>query len=291
METVSLCISFTNRIAMEVSTILTADVLDIIFEGRNKSYGAYELRKSYQRRLTIAITVMLSVVLLLLTGYVIASNQKDSLAKEMIIPPDMTLANIEPERPEELPPPPPPKQPEPPVMKTIQFTTPKITHEELKPEEKLPENTDLEDVKVGTKTQDGLKDNGFAPPVDDGDKGVIVAPKKEEPDWSSTFMKVEIESSYPGGQPAWSRFLNKNLSNNYPQVAIDNEIEGTVMIQFIVDSLGNVSHVEAIDGPEELRDVAIRMVRKSGQWIPAIQSGRKVKSYKRQPIVFKLFTE
>jgi protein TonB len=71
---------------------------------------------------------------------------------------------------------------------------------------------------------------------------------------------------------------------------LTNEVQGTVMVQFIVDREGNVSDVEVVSGPETggLREEAIRVIQKSGKWTPAIQNGRKVKSYKRQPVVFKL---
>jgi len=100
---------------------------------------------------------------------------------------------------------------------------------------------------------------------------------------------VEIESDYPGGASAWQRYLNKNL--RYPQEAIDGEIQGTVVVQFIVDKAGNVSDVDAISGPKELRDEAVRVIKKSGSWTPAVQNGRQVKSYKKQPIVFRLETQ
>ena len=118
---------------------------------------------------------------------------------------------------------------------------------------------------------------------------VVEAPKKEEEDWDKTFTKVEIESEYPGGAAAWQRYLIKTL--RYPQEAQDNEVQGTVVVQFIVDKAGVVSEVEAISGPKELRDEAVRVIKKSGQWTPAVQNGRQVKSYKKQPIVFRLETE
>ena len=85
------------------------------------------------------------------------------------------------------------------------------------------------------------------------------------------------------------RYLGKSLK--YPQEAIDNEVQGTIVVQFIVDKEGNVSDVEAVSGAQELRDEAIRVIKKSGKWTPAVQNGRQVKSYKKQPIVFKLETE
>jgi TonB family protein len=102
------------------------------------------------------------------------------------------------------------------------------------------------------------------------------------------YSNVEIESTYPGGAGGWQDYLYKEF--RYPQAAINNEIQGTVVVQYIVDREGNLSNVVAESGPSEggLRDEAIRVIKNSGKWFPAIQNGRKVSSYKRQPIVFKL---
>jgi len=173
-----------------------------------------------------------------------------------------------------------------------QFTPPRIVHDEdVKEDEKPPEMKDLEDTKIATFNQDGVKDNDIvAPPIDAGTSGgTIVEPKKDEEDWNKVFTKVEMESEYPGGMAAWARYLNKNL--RFSQEALDNEIQGTVVVQFLVDKDGNVSDVEAISGPMEHRAEAVRVIKKSGKWTPAIQNGHQVKSYKKQPIVFRIETE
>ena len=154
----------------------------------------------------------------------------------------------------------------------------------MKEEEKPPEVEKLEDTKIGTANQEGIKDDNItAPPADN--KGVVEAPK-DNTDYDKTFTKVEIESDYPGGTAAWMRYLQKNLV--YPDEAQNNEVQGQVIVKFIVDKEGKVSDVEAISGPNELREEAMRVIRKSGSWIPAVQNGRKVKSYKSQPINFRL---
>ena len=269
---------------------MSADILDIIFEGRNKDYGAYELRKGYNKRLMIAIISMAALIALLFVGYLLANNLGDQGEKKEMIVADVELENIKEEKPEEPPPPPPPKPPDPPKVEMTKFTPPKIVKdEEVKEEEKPPEVEKLEETKIGVINQEGIKDDGIvAPPIDDG-KGVVEAPKRDETDYDQTFTKVEIESSYPGGAAAWQRYLIKTLK--YPQEAQDNEIQGAVVVQFIVDKGGMVSDVEAISGPQELRDEAVRVIKKSGKWTPAVQNGRQVKSYKKQPIVFRLETE
>ena len=277
---------------MEVNKILSADVLDIIFEGRNKDYGAYELRKSYNKRLVTSLLIVGALCLLLFLGYIISSIIENKADAKNVVVQDVQLEEIkQEEKKEEPPPPPPPKPPEPPKVEMAKFTPPKIVKdEEVKEEEKPPEVEKLEETKIGTMNQEGQKDEGIvAPPVEDAGKGVVEAPKKDDEDWDKTFTKVEIESEYPGGAAAWQRYLNRNL--RYPQEAIDNEVQGAVVVQFIVDKEGNVSDVEAISGPQELRAEAVRVIKKSGKWTPAVQNGRQVKSYKKQPIVFRLESE
>jgi protein TonB len=276
---------------MDVNKIMTADILDLVFEGRNKEYGAYELRKTYNRRLTAALVGTAAICILLFLFFFIGNSMGNDKNKKDMIVQDVQLEEVKEDKKNEPPPPPPPPKPEPPKVEITKFTPPKIVmDEDVKEDEKPPEQEKLEDTKIGTINQEGLKDEGIvAPPVSDEGKGVVEAPKKEEEDWDKTFTKVEIESDYPGGASAWQRYLNKNL--RYPQEAIDGEIQGTVVVQFIVDKAGNVSDVDAISGPKELRDEAVRVIKKSGSWTPAVQNGRQVKSYKKQPIVFRLETE
>jgi periplasmic protein TonB len=275
---------------MEPNKILTADILDIVFEGRNKEYGAYELRKTYRKRLLISLASMFGLFLLLFIGYVVASNLKPSDDAKDVVVQEVQLEEIKQEEKEEPPPPPPPAPPPPPKVEVTKFTPPVIVKdEEVKEDEKPPEVEKLEETKIDVFSQEGIKDEGIvAPPVDDG-KGVVEAPKRDNTDYDQTFTKVEIESSYPGGAAAWQRYLIKTL--RYPQEAQDNEVQGAVVVQFIVDKEGTVSDVEAVSGPNELRDEAVRVIKKSGKWTPAVQNGRKVKSYKKQPIVFRLETE
>lgn len=97
---------------------------------------------------------------------------------------------------------------------------------------------------------------------------------------------VEIQSTFPGGLPAWKNFLQRNL--RYPQRAIDRKIEGTVLLKFIVCQDGTVCDIQAVSGPEELRETAVNVLKKTPNWVPALQNGKVVKSYKKQPITFRL---
>jgi periplasmic protein TonB len=272
-----------KHFAMEIKDISRADILDILFEGRNKDYGAYDLRKTYNRRLTKALAATASVCLLLIGGYTWAGKGRVSKVAPVVVD-DVTLATAVQEQPV-IPPPPVPK---PPVqVATIRSTTIRIVpDEQVKPQDVPP--ADIPDqVKIGTSTHDGdlsgdivdaPSGNGVAP-------GVIELPKKPEED-NTIYTFVEIESSYPGGTNAWIRFLRKNYT--VPEEAVDKNISGTVLVQFIVNKEGNVSDVKAVSGLEILSAEAVRAISKSGKWIPAIMNGRKVNSYKRQPIIVRL---
>jgi TonB family protein len=105
-------------------------------------------------------------------------------------------------------------------------------------------------------------------------------------DSSSPARKVEIEAEFPGGNSAWREYLMKKVV--YPPAAVKKELQGEVLVEFVVSTSGTVSDVRATSGPQELRAEAVRAIKESGRWTPAIDQGRKVASYKTQPIDFKL---
>src|SRR6185436_4520719 len=130
---------------MEANKILTADILDLVFEDRNKEYGAYHLRKTYNKRIRNALIITASIAVLALLGSLLA-NQLNKGPKVKISD-ELTIENIEQkEEKKEEPPPPPPPLPEPPKVEMTQFTPPKIVKdEEVKKEEIPPEQEKLED--------------------------------------------------------------------------------------------------------------------------------------------------
>jgi periplasmic protein TonB len=183
------------------------------------------------------------------------------------------------------PPPPPPKAPPPPEINQIKFTPPKIVKdEEVKEDEKIEEIK--EDQVISNKTVES--DNKVAivqAPVEDKGTQVVEAPKSDDED--KIFTKVENEAAFPGGDAAWRRFLEKNLNASTP---IDNGApEGTyqVIVKFIVSKDGSISDVQAESkhgyGMEE---EAVKVIRKGPKWTPALQNGRNVNAYRRQPITF-----
>jgi periplasmic protein TonB len=272
---------------MDANKILQVDALDLIFEGRNKEYGAYELRTNYRKRLVIAVGSMLLLCgcMILLNSFTGKSDKKPQMyVVNDIIMDDIKMKEKQPQMPPvQLPP---PKQ----QILTIKNVVPVIAPDkDVKPEDVPPTVDEMTDVKIGTVNKDGIKgDDIVAPPNTGEETGVIEAPVKKEASEPDIYLTVQIESEYPGGISAWLRFLNKTLPKYYTDDLVEQEIQGRVVVQFVVDTEGNVSDVRGIEGPKELTEAAEKVIRLSGKWTPAIQNGHKVKSYKRQPIIFQL---
>lgn len=273
---------------MDANKILTADMLDLIFENRNKEYGAYQLRKTYPRRITraVIITIAMAVTALLIS---LLAGSLDKGKKEKVTIREVELQNIkqEEEKKFEPPPPPPPKPPEPPKIEMTKFTPPKIVKdEEVKKEEIPPVQEELKDTKIDVITQEGIKDVGIVVPVQI-DEGKKVIEEKKDDDENKIFEKVEIEASFKGGESAWRKYLERNLNANTP---VDNGApEGTytVIIQFVVDRDGTISDVKPLTKRGYgMEDEAMRVIKRGPPWEPAIQNGRKVKAYRKQPITF-----
>lgn len=273
---------------MEVNKILSADILDIVFEGKNKDYGAYQLRKTYNKRILIALIVTASVALLALLGSILASSLAPSGPKEEIK--EVTIQDIKQEEEiKELPPPPPPKPPDPPKIEMKQFTPPKIVEDE-KVQEPPPTQEDLKDAKIDVINQEGIKDEGLqAPIVVDEGKGVVEE-QKEDP--NKIFEKVEIEASFKGGEAAWRKYLERSLNPNVP---VDNGApEGTytVYVQFVVSKDGTISDVKALTNHGYgMEKEAVKVIQKGPAWVPAVQNGRSVNAYRKQPITFRVANE
>ncbi len=276
---------------MEANKILSADVLDIIFDGKNKDYGAYELRKTYNRRITRALIITASVALLALLASILSSTLKEKGDKKVKMN-EMTIQDVKQEEKKELPPPPPPPPPkqEPPKVEMKQFTPPVIKKDE-EVEKPPPPQEELKEAKIDVVSQEGIKDEGIAAPTEI-DQGKQIVVEKKEDDENKIFDKVEIEASFPGGDSKWRQYLERNANG---QVATDNGApEGTytTVVQFVVDKEGNISDVRALTNHGYgMEEEAIRVIKKGPKWSPAVQNGRQVKAYRKQPITFRVEAE
>jgi len=270
---------------MEANKILGADILDLIFEDRNKDYGAYNLRKTYNRRISKALIITASIALLALLSSLLAKAFESKNNKPIIT--DVTLANIKPEDKKIEIPPPIPKTIPPPQVEMAKFTPPRIVKDE-EVKEVIKENKELDSTKISVTNQEGIKESDIATPTQI-DEGKQVIEEKKDDDENKIFEKVEVEAQFPGGDMAWRKFLEKNLRGD---VAGENGAPAgnyTVWVQFVVDKEGNVSDVKALTTHGYgLEDEAVRVIKKGPQWKPAIQNGRNVKAYRKQPITFQV---
>ena len=271
---------------MDINKLQTADILDIIFDGRNKEYGAYDLRKTYNKRLRNALFATIGICLLLLVLSIIANSA--SKEKQQVMVQDMSLENMknEEKKPEPPPPPPPPKQ-EPPKVEITKFTPPKIVKdEEVKPDEEIKEVEKLEDTKIGTFNQEGAKDEGLVAPPVEKSTGVVEAPKVEE-DYDKVFTVVQIPAEFPGGTSAWTRYLERNLNRDIPSDNGAPPNRYTVVVSFTVSKTGAISDVSAENDPGYgTKAEAIRVITRGPAWKPAVQNGRNVIYRHKQSITF-----
>jgi protein TonB len=260
------------------------DILDIIFEGRNKAYGAYLLRRIYPSHIKKALIagVLLFAFVMLLPSLIKILNlgKKDEVKKDV----EITLKDIQtpPEEEEKppLPPPPPPPKVEPPKPPQTQFTPPVIKKdEEVKKEP--PKVADIQ-TNTGTETVKG-DDSKYVPQVD------VPAAKEPvvDPDEGKVFNFVEQSPSFPGGDEALRAFLAKNIK--YPPIARENGIEGRVIITFVVDKNGNIKDIAVRKGiGGGCDEEAVRVVKSMPDWKPGKQNGKAVNVMYNLPVNFKL---
>ena len=268
---------------MEAHTILSSNVLDILFENRNKDYGAYELRINYNKRM---LSSLLIISLTIFSTYLFYSFSDKSVVKETFNNNNkkedvkITILDIEPEI---------PTQPRPQVelkIKSVVYTAPLILKDEIvSKEDLLPEVNILESSKIDLITQAGTVDLGILPINDN--KSIFLYPDNESTIINEPFTAVEIEASFKGGVDAWRKYVLRNLNASVPIINGATSGVYTVIVQFIVDTDGNISNVNSLTkhgyGMEE---EAMRVIRSGPKWEPAIQNGSKVKAYRKQPITF-----
>ena len=252
---------------------------DIVFEHRNKAYGAYFNRISYSKHVVWAV-----IITILFLGLVVAAptikewltsddlNESDDHLKNMTVnldqPPPITPNQ----------PPPPDVRIPPPVKTIIKFLPPKVTEKEVVEEEEMPTIEEIKQNETGSVAVEGTGEVVFEEPVQE-----IVAPSDED----VIFTVVEQQAEFTGGYEAMAKFLQKNLK--YPAAPRRMGIEGSVFVGFVVDREGNISDITIVKGIHADCDKeAIRVVKMMPNWKPGKQNGRAVKSRFVLPIKFKL---
>lgn len=261
----------------------TATMDDIVFETRNKSYGAYMLRRIYNKHITIATIIAIALFILFLSAPLIASLIGGD-EEEVAIQEERVVELAEPPALENKPPPPPPPDlppPPPPVVSTVKFTPPVIKKdEEVVEEEEIPDQKELEDVVIATKTVEGnTKEEVLVEVEAPTEVGEVVEDK--------IFTFVEQQPAFPGGESEMNKFIRKNLK--YPPAALRNGLEGLVVVQFVVNKEGQISDVQVVKklggGTDE---EAMRVVKMMPAFTPAKQNGRPVSFRYTLPVRFGL---
>jgi periplasmic protein TonB len=262
---------------MEHDKLMCADILDILFDGKNKEYGAYELRKTYNNRMTKAMLGMATICLLFFLTRILANNDNNDRNKNRLT--EVKLIDIVRPKEEKVKPIPVqlPKA-DPPKVETRKFAT-LIIVKDIEVNDPPPSVYELDQTTIGLINQDGVKATDFiAPPVEHS-TGIIESIKKDEEDYTKIFIKVEQEAKFPGGLEGWKKYLERNLNANV--AADDGAANGkyTVKVQFIVDKEGTISNVQAMEVPAACPSCgpeAVKVIRKGPKWEPAIQNARKV---------------
>ena len=274
----------------------SSEWIDIIFEGKNKDFGAYELRKASAKRhnramLVILIVLLLVAILGLLANTVLQKAEErpeDQIEQAMI---DYTADEQEEEEPEE------------PEQQRVEEQQPEALPEEILNTVKATELqiTRDEEVVEEIKSQDDLKDTDTAVGTTDFDKGtddlnvvrehkeeVIVEEKKPEPvDDNQVFTVVEQKPQFPGGEAALLKWVGEHL--RYPAMAQENNIQGKVVVQFVVTKTGKVGEVKVIRSKDpDLDKEAVRVVKALPDFVPGKMNGHAVNVWYTLPVTFML---
>lgn len=250
---------------------------EIVFESRNKEYGAYQIRREYNRVLVLALLSTCTAILLIAITPKIIELIKNT-SQEVVVPVDITPVDLTAPPPIDETEPPPPPPPPPPVMETVKFTPPVVVDEEVVDDPPPPQETE---VQVSTVTQEGTDGDIIIP--DEKGTGVVEAVAEE------VFTVVEQMPEFPGGMAEMYKFINKNMQ--YPQIEKENGISGTVYVTFVVDKAGNINDVKTlrgVAGGPNLEKEALRVVKMMPAWKSGKQNGREVSVQFNLPIKFVL---
>jgi len=269
--------SYCKSIAMTNNQILQADMLDILFEHRNKLYGAYALRKSYNQRLSVSLFITLAVISAILFSFFlkkqnnhhsIVRDGKDSVVLRTIDIPDD--------------PPPPPTPPE---------HRPQIASSDYRPivvvpdplaDPQITEVAALDSTEVSNENRPGIIPNDIVRPVEITNSQTPV--ENSNTNRTIIYEPEEKQPSFPGGTEAWLSFLRRFLQSPEdlePGKRVD------VLVRFWVDLDGSISKPEIVkSGGYSFDKEVLRVMKKMPRWQPAVQNGRHVAVSFTQPVSF-----
>ncbi|MHC0439096.1 energy transducer TonB [Flavobacterium sp. 3-210] len=250
--------------------------LDIVFEGRNKIYGAYELRKSNNKTTVRALIIGSIIFSFAVAAPLIASYLPDSGEEDANKDIKIATVKLPPKKKEEVKPNEPPPPPPPPKVDQVKFVKPVVAKAEEVTEDP-PKIEDLKDKKVGAETIKGDPDAVLTveEPVGTGTAAVV-----EEDNQVYNTAGIEVKPDFPGGIEKFYKFVG----NNY-KTPEEEGLKGKVYVTFVVEKDGSLTDIKV------LRDIgygtgaeAIRVLKKCPKWTPGEQNGKKVRVLYSLPI-------
>ena len=257
---------------------------DLIFEGRNKEYGAYKMRARAARRLNFSVVL---VIVIAAVGFSIprlitmVTPEKKEVMTEVTTLSQLEEPEVKQEEVQKVQ----PVAPPPPALKSsIKFTAPVIKKdEEVADEDQMKSQEELTESKVTISIADvqGTDEEGGVL-LEDLKEIVTEAPVEEE-----VFDMVEQAPQFPGGPAELMSYLGKNI--RYPVIAQENGIQGRVVCQFVVGSDGSVRDIKVLRSLDPSCDKeAVRVIQSMPKWIPGRQNGKAVSVRYTLPVTFKL---
>ena len=265
--------------------------VDLVFEGKNKEYGAYVLRKETgKRNLKALLWVLVGIALIFGIAYANLAIQ-NAIKQNVSVETDVELSKLAQKKEAKV------ERKEPvkvemeqkvaeKVKSSVKFTAPEIKKDdEVKPEDELKSQDDLSKTNTAIGSFD-VKGNDEAEGEVLKAKEVVVdeKPKEEE---TKVFDVVEQMPQFPGGPNALFEYLSKNIK--YPVVAEENGIQGRVIVTFVVERDGSITDVKVAKSVDPSLDKeAQRVVKSMPHWIPGKQNGSAVRVKYTVPVTFKL---
>jgi protein TonB len=258
------------------------DINEIIFEGRNKEYGAYALRKLYDKYVSLSTTgamIIFSLIVsypLITAFFVKEENDDKSNGNERVIILDDFFTEIPADNKDiEIPKTNAPKTP------SIKFLVPDVKPDEFVTNEVIPTQDEMSGKNPGTETVEG-NINGTDVIVETNE-----TPETNNEVTEKIYIWAEEMPKFPGGDSELIKFFSQNLV--YPEIAKRAEVEGKVILSFIVDKNGNIIDVEVAKSiGAGCDEEAMRVLSIMPRWIPGKQNGNPVLTRINIPVVFKL---
>ena len=270
--------------------LYNAEWLDLVFDHRNKNYGAYELRQSYGRTMTKSMGIAFAAVVLLSAAAIIFKAKPKPIDNSRIIEvkldPSIPKPPVEAKpRQQDAPAPVEHQKPAAPI-ETKGFTTPHIVPTD--PPTDPPTITDLKDAAIGPADVKGTPGGNTVIEQPQQGGGGGGAGKGEEV--VTDFGGLEVMPEPVGGAAAWAKFLQKNL--RFPGAAQDAGVSGRVLLSFIIEKDGTLSNIK-VERPAGygFDEEALRVLKLAKAWKPGVQNGQNVRVRYSIPISFQLATE